>query len=113
MSEFVSIAEASKTLGRSRTWVRNRAISMEKEGQALRRDGKWEVNINALCAVRGASREHQKTEQEKTPETEWSKLYETLRAENQDLTAENRQLRAELMALLSSKSNGLSRWFRG
>ena len=65
MSEFVSIAEAANTLCRSRTWVRTRAVSMEKDGHAVRKDGRWSVNINALCSVRGSSRDAQKTEQEK------------------------------------------------
>lgn len=113
MSEFVSISEASKTLKRSRTWVRNKAVELERAGHSQRKDGKWEVNINALSAVRGATRVEQKLESEMTPETEWSKLVETLRADNQELRAENKQLRAEIMGLLSSKSGALSRWFRG
>jgi hypothetical protein len=112
VSEFVSISSASKTLGRSRTWVRSKAVELEKEGHAVIRDGKWEVNINALVSVRGATKDEREAHTGKSEETEWAKLVQILREENQDLRAENKQLRAEMMALLNSKSGGLSRWFR-
>ena len=127
MSTLVTLNEAAKITGKSVTWVRNQAKTLEKEGRASKKTGKWMIEREILLALNVRSKKIEKTPEAQTEsklETELrSQIYELkqdkkrLIDEVERLNSENFSLRSELKTLLESKSGkGLkdivSRWIR-
>ena len=127
MSTLVTLNEAAKITGKSVTWVRNQAKTLEKEGRASKKTGKWMIEREILLALNVRSKKIEKTSEVHTEnklETELrAQIYELkqdkkrLIDEVERLNSENFSLRSELKTLLENKSGkGLkdivSRWIR-
>ena len=61
MSTLVTLNEAAKITGKSVTWVRNQAKTLEKEGRASKKTGKWMIEREILLALNVRSKKIEKT----------------------------------------------------
>ena len=128
MNHFVDLNEASKITGRSLSWVRAKAKTLEDEGRASKKSGKWEIERAAILALRSISKvNHPDVTSVSIPQFEAQLVDELraqiteLRAEKKELKDENRrvnslniQLQAEIKELLSDNKHKsiITRWIR-
>ena len=128
MNHLVDINEASRITGKSLSWVRGKAKTLEHEGRASKKSGKWEIERAAILALRATSQplqsevenveksrfETQFVEELRSQIMELRQEKKELKEENRSLSSLNLQLQAEVKGLLSdTKSKSiLSRWIR-
>ena len=128
MNHYVDLNEASKITGRSLSWVRNKAKTLENEGRSSKKSGKWEIERAAILALRSTLKvsrpevksvsipqfETQLVDELRVQITELRNEKKELKEENRRINSLNLQLQAEIKELLSDKKHKsiISRWIR-
>ena len=132
MNHLVDLNEASRITGKSLSWVRSKAKTLEHEGRASKKSGKWEIERSAILAFQATSQSASQVPQSNLKSVEGGH-FETqlvgelrsqiseLRQEKKELKEDNRrlnslnlQLQSEVKGLLSDNNSKsiISRWLR-